>query len=683
MKITTPKEFLQIIPKNLKENLEFRKNIHSKIAKDKGLQKIFLQLCREEPRIFYNAVAWTLDPRIKDGSCNLPFILRPKQDEAVLKVNNCIKTGKDGVIDKSKDEGASEILTKITTNKFLLIPDTLVRVGSRIEDLVDKTGDKTTLFAKIDYCINNLPIWWKLLLGWDGKNKVEDNGFSLLERTSLHLRHREYESTIDGEATSPHFGAGRRSTFMVLDELGRVDANIADKIIENSYDITDCALYNSTHFYGPSHPFAKLLKRDNIEVIKLLWYNNPEKNKGLYESPKVGTIQILDKEYYLKKYPEVFAEIDINRPFDYIEFSEKYSEPNFIADGKEKQPIILRSVWHDLEERQREWGDLCRNVWAYPAGATDVYFDSFVNDRVRSQFVRNPKFQGDIVYKFKYKNGVRTNKIELSEFKKDFGNKPLKWWGNLVPDEDGKLRPIQSHNYIIGCDISFGTGNSNSTAMIRDANTKELIGEYVVCNTSPDDFAYLVSALALWIGGVTKFPYIIWERNGVGRLFGKIIIEQGFTLIYTDTVEDGKTRTRKKRYGWTSTGGQNGTKNLVLSELKNAIKESLNKERASNYIIVYSEELVNELDSYMWFPSGDADSGENIDLSTGARARHGDRIIGTALTILADKEQPKAVKVLEKNPPVDSFAWRMERRKQIEAEKKNVWGEKRETIIGW
>jgi hypothetical protein len=641
------------------------------------MQKTFQQMCKEEPQIFYDCVAWTLDPRKEEGKRNLPFILWGKQSIALSKVNNCIKIGKDGAIEKSKDEGASEILTKLATNKFLLVPETLVRIGSRIEDLVDKTGDKTTLFAKIDYTINNLPIWWKLLLGWDGKNKVEENGFSSLERNILHLRFKDYESTIDGEATSSHFGAGRRSTFMILDEIGRVEANIAADIIGNSRDITHCALYNSTHFFGTGHPFAKLLKRDNIEVIKLLWWNNPEKAIGLYESPKVGWIQILDKKYYLEKYPEIFSSMDLDKSFEYSEIEKKYKEPVFIADGKEKQPIILRSVWHDKEERSRDWSDLCKNIWAYPVGATDSYFDSFVNDRIRSQFIRPAKFQGEVHYEFEYKEGLKTNKVISPEFKRNFGKNPLKWWGDLFNDKSGKLRPNQNHNYIIGCDISFGVQASNSTAMIRDVNTKELIGEFVTAGRYPQDFAYDVAALALWVGGKSKVPYIIWERNGGGgQIFGETILKQGFSLLYTDTVEDTKTRIRKKRWGWTSIGGVNGTKNLLLGNFKNALKESLNKEHNSNYIIIYSEELLNELDSYMWYPSGDIDSGENLDLTTGARARHGDRIIGAALTVLGDKEQPKAVGKIKEEINPNSFAYRKQQVEETEEKNKRrfrIW----------
>ncbi len=662
------------------ENLEFRKILHRELAQDKGKQKAFLQMCRDEPRIFFDTVAWTLDPRKSEGQRNLPFILREKQGEAVLKVNNCILIGKDAAINKSKDEGASELLTKITTNKFLLSPETLIRIGSRVETLVDKTGDKTTLFAKIDYTINHLPIWWKMLLGWDGKNKVEDEGFSLLERNLLHLRHRGTESTIDGEATSSHFGAGRRSAFMVLDEIGRVDANIAEQIISNTHDITDCALFNSTHFFGTGHPFAKLLKKEDMEVIRLLWYDNPDKNYGLYQSDKVGFITIKDKSYYINKFPAIESMFDLNKPIEYSLLKQflvdNKSKIDFVADGGEKQPIVVRSIWHDREERSREWEDLCKNVWAYPAGAADTFFDSAVNDKIRLHSVKPPKFQGEITYDFAINEntGLKTKKVIKPELRRNFGKNPLKWWGDLFNDKDGKLRPNQSHNYVIGCDVSFGLGSSNSTAMILDVNTGELIGEYVSAGLYPQDFGLVVSALALWVGGVTKVPYIIWERNGGhGQIFGETILGQGFNLVYTDTVEDAKTRVRKNRYGWTSTGGVNGSKNLVLGNLKNALREGLKEEKTNGFIIIYSEELVDELDSYMWFPSGDVDSGESLDLSTGARARHGDRIIGTALARLGAKEQPKAKKTNPDEIGWNSWQARRDRQLANEAARKEFW----------
>jgi hypothetical protein len=71
----------------------------------------------------------------------------------------------------------------------------------------------------------------------------------------------------------------------------------------------------------------------------------------------------------------------------------------------------------------------------------------------------------------------------------------------------------------------------------------------------------------------------------------------------------------------------------------------------------------------MWYSSGDVDSGEKLDLSTGARARHGDRIIGAALCLLGMKEQPKAAAEIRKEIPLNSFAWR--KKKYDEEQEKN------------
>lgn len=625
-------------------------------------------MVRDEPRIFFDTTAWTLDPRKAEGQRNLPFILRPKQSEAILKVNNCIIIGKDAVVDKSREEGATELLIKLIVLKTILIPDTVVLIGSRSEELVDKLGAKGTLFDKIDYCIKYLPLWWRSLLNVD--------------RTFRHFAIPDINSAIDGESTSIHFGAGKRTTLTMVDELGQVEENIAKKIVFNLSDVGRCNIFNSTHFYGTGHTFARLLKRKDISIIKLLWYDNPEKNIGLYESPKAGWIQIKDIDYYIKKIPKITDEFDLNKSIEYSILKkfliDNKSEIDFIADGGEKQPIICRSIWHDREERKREWEDLCKNVWAYPAGAADTFFDSAVNDQIRLHFVKLPKFQGEITYDFAINPETlfKTKKVINPDFKRNFGKNPLKWWGDLFNDKEGKLRPRQSHNYIIGCDVSFGLGASNSTAMILDVNTGELIGEYVTTGLYPQDFGLAVSALMLWVGGVTKVPYVLWERNGGhGQIFGETILGQGFNLVYTDTVEDAKLRKKKNRYGWTSTGGINGSKNLVLGNLKNALREGLKTEKINKYIIIYSESLVDELDSYMWFPSGDVDSGEQLDLGTGARARHGDRIIGVALALLGIKEQPKAKLLQPEDIPYDSWQGRRNRQLAQEARRKDFWKE--------
>lgn len=327
----------------------------------------------------------------------------------------------------------------------------------------------------------------------------------------------------------------------------------------------------------------------------------------------------------LKNMSSVGCLTDLKREYKPIricisDLPEKY-RGLFIADGSSKPPITMRSPWHDKEEEERDYRNLCMNVWMYAAGAADMYFDSFVNDKIRTSFCKQPKIEGEIVY------SLEDGKVVKPIFKPEFGKKPLRWWGELING-----RPNQNHNFIIACDIGFGTGASNSTAEIADVNTNELVGEYVTSSLDPADFAELVAALGRWVGSSLGEPYFIWERNGGGgKNFGRRLMKQGFRRVYTDTSEDTKTKKRKNRYGWTST---RQTKDDVLYGLKAALKESLKTQKTNKYLTVYSEELINELDTYIFYKTGEADSGEMVDLSSGARSRHGDRVIGAALLIL-------------------------------------------------
>ena len=347
----------------------------------------------------------------------------------------------------------------------------------------------------------------------------------------------------------------------------------------------------------------------------------------------------------------------------------------FKADGCEKIPGKMRSPWHDKEEADRSYRDLCMNVWMNPTGAADIYFDPEVSQQVRERFIRNPKYEGELTFEV-------INKRSTTGVFKVGGLRNLLWYVPLVNDRiSGMIRPDQDHNYIVGCDIGFGAGASNSTALIFDVNTGEQVGEYVVCDLSPEEFADAVAALVKWVGGQTDEAYLIWERNGGGGgLFARRIIAQGLIFIYTDTIEDTKSRTRKKRYGWTSTPGLEGTKNLVLSSLQAAIRESLKADRQHQFVIIYSRDLLDELDKYIFYPTGEASSGEQVDLTSGARARHGDRVIGLALCILAVLEQPKAKEALITNIPYGSLAWLRNQRNQAEANAKTDWREPKRRV---
>ena len=137
MIIDTPESFFDIIPNNIKENLEFRKKMAELTAGDKSLQKTILEMVSLKPQIAFNLLLWTYNPRNKTGFRHLPFILRPHQDLAVDRLKDAIDNQHDELWEKSRDEGATELISKYFALEFILHESGSYLVGSRKEDYVD------------------------------------------------------------------------------------------------------------------------------------------------------------------------------------------------------------------------------------------------------------------------------------------------------------------------------------------------------------------------------------------------------------------------------------------------------------------------------------------------------------------------------------------------------------------
>jgi len=100
----TPEQFFKSIPTELRANIEFRMKLHKILCQDSKMQENFIRLCRAYKPIIFNTVFWTFNPKKR---VNHPFILRPKQIEAVETLDGCIQNGHDVGINKSREEGAS------------------------------------------------------------------------------------------------------------------------------------------------------------------------------------------------------------------------------------------------------------------------------------------------------------------------------------------------------------------------------------------------------------------------------------------------------------------------------------------------------------------------------------------------------------------------------------------------
>ena len=620
----TSEKFLEAIPATIPENLQFREKVNRLCANSTDAQQIMLHLARQDARIVFKTFFWTFNPKNAPGYRNMPFITWLIQDEMILEVQRAIVKGYDILIDKSREEGASWLHLGIFMYNWLLVPDSQFLVGSRKIELVDKAGDRKSLFWKLDYLLKNLPKWL----------------IPEYTRTFCHLENLDNGSSIDGESTTENFAAGDRRTAVLLDELARVKINEAQGILDASSDVTDCKIINSTHT-TVAHPYCKLRRGQTakVKVFILPWWKDPRKTDGLYRSTDYGEVVIYDIKYWRKKYPQIFDDIHEGVPF-----KTKDTEITAILSGEDAVLFIAngsgkwRSPWYDREVLRRSPKDVAQNLDMNPMGSGDMVFDAMILQQIRTDLCREPAYIGEVNYDYQciMRGTTELHILDNISFVENEGKCRLKWWRELR--EDG--RPNQYHNYVIGCDISLGTGSSNSVVSILDVNTSEKVGSWVCAYTSPTNFANQVYALAQWIGGVDK-PFLIWEANGgQGGAFGRQIFKLGYDFFYYRRDEKKPHRPRTSSPGWHSSAQ---TKSDLLLDFRESLSQTFKNVDTSQKFLIYDGAAITEYEEYIFTSTGKLEPASTAEEEGGAKAAHGDRAIADALCDLGRKEQPIAV----------------------------------------
>lgn len=663
--LDTPEAFFASIPSVPAENIAWRMKFHDKVAADEGMQKVYKALCWADIKILFNSALWVYDAEAETGFRNRPFILWPHQETAVDAIHEAILGQHCLCIDKSRKEGATEIICKTFVGHTLLDPETNFLVGSRNAMLVDKgvelmegrlVGLHKTLMHKVCYAYMTLPKWMK----------------PRLLKTYMLLQNLDNASVISGEATNESFGAGDRQKGVLIDEFGRMDHNMALDINDSVHDTSECVIFNSTHFHGVSHPYNQLLtqKFGEIPVIIMPWTSNPNKNKGLYISPDYDQIEIKDIDYYRNICPEVFDVIqpmqafclsDLRRKHQNEPWSKLLEDIPFIADNGDSNEGGWRSEWYDILSKKRRPRDIACNIDRRPKGSGNTVFTPTTLHRIEETTVLEPSFRGDIVVKRDNETLVRRGVVVQG------GVGRLRWWGPLVNG-----RPNQRHNYIIGADIGLGRGASNSVLCIVDVNTCEEVGQWICPDTSPQDFADVTVALCHWIGGLNQHPYLIWEANGIGGVYENRIVKNKYPFYYTRRDESVKRKKKKNKRGWYSSKGPEGTKYQLLMELDVALREGLSKAPISKHLVIHCVQSVREMESYLINNAGTPHPAKSADEDedTGASAAHGDRVIALGLCCLALEYQPKAlvehIRSCKKNTLGDRIE---ERRKEMAAQR--------------
>jgi hypothetical protein len=597
----SPGEWYKDVPRDAAGNREFRAAVLRAAAADPGLRAELLHACKHDLLFYVNAFAWTFDPRTPDKL--LPFVTYPFQDDGLLTIVDCVGRGRDLVIEKSRDMGASWISLVAMEWMWHFHPGFSFLMVSRKEDLVDAPGDPDSLFWKIDFVHEKLPAWLK----------------PKFTRRKLNFQNLDTGSTIDGESTTGAAGVGGRRSAMFIDEFSRIEEG--NQLLAGTADTTNCRIFNFTPF-GTQNAAYRLARRGDLKKLRFHWSQHPEKAAGLYRyDVEKKRIEALDKTY-------VF-------PRDYP----------FVYDGK------LRSPWYDGEcARRANDREVAMMIDIDYLSSGYQFFDAGVIGDLQREYCRPADWEGDVQFD-------RDTATPLGLVERRGG--PLRLW--TQPRPDGRLRRPQ-RGYGVGGDLSWGTGATNSCLCVIDRDTGEQVGEYATPFVVPDAFAAAAVALCRWLVGADGEPArMCWEMAGPGQLFAKTVLDFGYENIYFRTNETAAKWAQKPTDtpGWSPTPDN---KRTMLGEYKAALAARrclMRSAEALEECLSFVHTARGTVEHKGQSETYDPESGASD--PTGAGVNHGDRVIAAGLAWKV-AEVPeigrKAAVDAAAPPPPGSLAWR-------------------------
>lgn len=231
---------------------------------------------------FINHWCVTYDPRNtgKGIPAHLPFILFPRQVEALDFLNDCLINETDGLAEKSRDMGFTWLCCAWSVHAWIYEEGMSIGWGSRKEMLVDRIGDPDSIFQKMRIIIDNLP---QLFIP-AGFNPRDHAGY-------MKLINPVTGATITGEA-GDNIGRGGRNKAFIKDESSHY---VHAKLIEAALaDNTNCQIdissVNGTNnvFYqrrmaGELWTPGCVVDRNKTQIFIMDWRDHPAKDQAWYD----------------------------------------------------------------------------------------------------------------------------------------------------------------------------------------------------------------------------------------------------------------------------------------------------------------------------------------------------------------------------------------------------------------
>lgn len=300
-----------------------------------------------------------------------------------------------------------------------------------------------------------------------------------------------------------------------------------------------------------------------------------------------------------------------------------------------------------------------QEFYGQPVESDTGFFSQRAVAEHKALFAREPFCRGRFVVLGKERDySLRTRESGKAEFTEDERGEWRLWFDPATYARG--TRPV-----VIGADLGYGVGSSNSVLSVADGESGEKIAEFVSPGVIPEELGRIAAAAGLWFGG-RRGAMIVPEVPGPGHSMVAVLRSLSWPLVWRD--RDSAVEVAQgveARFGWLAT---RESKRTLLSDYRQALASGRfqnHSEAALNECLTYREdERGRVVSEYEWGREESEDA---------ARVPHGDRVIADALCWMGCKYAPR-IKPSEMEAPYGSPMWRaLEREKKARASSGRGW----------
>lgn len=313
---------------------------------------------RDNPADFINDWAVTVDPRVitRGRSAVMPFLLFPRQRALVDYLLRKWKAEEAGLVEKSRDIGASWVAIALSCTLSLHHDDLSIGFGSRKEEYVDKLGFPKCLFYKARMFMAYLPQEFR-------------GGFELAKHAPhMRLTFPNTRSVITGEA-GDGIGRGDRTGLYFVDEAAHLERpQTTDMALSAT---TNCRVDMSS-VNGMANSFAEKRHGGKVEVFTFHWRDDPRKDDDWYAkfldaNGPIVTAQEVDLNYAASVDMQIIPAIWVNAAVD------AHTKLKLDSKGNRTSALDIADSGNDKNAWALRDGIILRDVQMWSGNASDIF----------------------------------------------------------------------------------------------------------------------------------------------------------------------------------------------------------------------------------------------------------------------------------------------------------------------